>query len=135
MGGTVFTLDGCEYMGDIMRDSARHIAVMKGAQARITTAFMLRATHALRYGRYPQGSIYYFPNKVAVENFSKTRMGPFIADNPCIKKFMKNTNSVNIKRVGDAFLRLFGASSTTDIQGKKDSTSVRSEPADEDKRS
>ena len=118
-------------MGDIMRDVARHIVVMKGAQARITTAFMLRAIHALRYGRYPQGSIYYFPNKLAVETFSKTRFGPLIDDNPCIKRHLKNTNSVNIKRVGRSFLRLLGATATVDIQGKKDSTSVRSEPADE----
>ncbi|MGR3292549.1 MAG: phage terminase large subunit family protein, partial [Candidatus Scalindua sp.] len=131
MGGTVFTLDGCEYMGDIMKDAARYLAVMKGAQARITTLFMLRAIHALINGKYPQGSIYYFPKKEAVENFSKTRFGPLIEDNYCIKKYLKNTNSVNIKRVGTAFLRLLGASSTSDIQGKKDSTSVRSEPADE----
>ncbi len=131
MGGTEFTLDGCEYMGDIMRDKARNIAVMKGAQARITTLFMLRAIHSLRYHLHPQGSIYYFPKKEAVENFSKTRFGPLIADNPCIKIHLKNTNSVNIKRVGNSFLRLLGASSTVDIQGKKDSTAVRSEPADE----
>ena len=131
MGGTTFTLDGCAYIADIMRDRARNIVVMKGAQARITTVFMLRAIHALRYRKYPQGSIYYFPKKEAVENFSKTRFGPLIADNPCIRRHLKNTNSVNIKRVGDAFLRLLGASSTTDIQGKKDSTAVRSEPSDE----
>ncbi len=131
IGGTIFSLDGCEYMGDIMRDEARHIAVMKGAQARITTLFMLRAIHALINGRYPQGSIYYFPNKIAVENFSKTRFGPLIADNLCIRRHLKNTNSVNIKRVGRSFLRLLGATATIDIQGKKDSSSVRSEPADE----
>ena len=131
MGGVEFTLDGCEYMREIMSDPARYIVVMKGAQARITTLFMLRAIHGLRYGLRPQGSIYYFPKKEAVENFSKTRMGPLIADNPCIRKFLKNTNSVNIKRVGNSFLRLLGASATTDIQGKKDSTAVRSEPADE----
>ena len=131
MGGTVFSLDGCEYMADIMRDPARNIVVMKGAQARITTLFMLRAIHALIHNKYPQGSIYYFPKKEAVENFSKTRFGPLIADNPCIRKYLKNTNSVNIKRVGKAFLRLLGASATTDIQGKKDSTAVRSEPSDE----
>jgi hypothetical protein len=131
MGGTTFTLDGCEYMADIMRDEARNMVVMKGAQARITTLFMLRAIHALIYNKYPQGSIYYFPKKVAVENFSKTRFGPLIADNPCIKRYLKNTNSVNIKRVGKAFLRLLGATSTSDIQGKKDSTAARSEPADE----
>ena len=131
LGGSVFSLEGCEYMSDIMRDDARHIVVMKGAQARITTLFMLRAIHALIHRIHPQGTIYYFPNKTAVENFSKTRFGPLITDNPCIRRHLKDTNSVNIKQVGETFLRLLGARATFDIQGKKDSTSVRSEPADE----
>ena len=130
LGGTVFTLDGCSYMGCIMRDMARHIAVMKGAQARITTAFMLREIHALIYRLYPQGSIYYFPDKVAVEGFSKTRFGPLVYENPAIKKYLKNTNSVTVKQVGKAFLSLLGCKATVNIQGKKDSTSVRSTPAD-----
>ncbi|GAG03612.1 unnamed protein product, partial [marine sediment metagenome] len=131
MGNTTFTLDGCEYMADIMRDPARWIAVMKGTQARITTAFMLRLMHSVIYGRYPQGGIYYFPKKEAVESFSKTRFGPLIADNPCIKKYLKRTNSVNIKQVGKAFLSLLGAGATASIEGKKDGTGVRSTPADE----
>ncbi len=131
MGGTEFTLSGCEYMQDIMLDEARYIAVMKGTQARITTAFMLRMMHSVIYNRYPQGGIYYFPKKEAVENFSKTRFGPLISSNPCIKKHLRNTNSVNIKQVGKAFLSLLGASATTLIEGKKDGTSVRSTPADE----
>lgn len=131
LGGTIFTLDGCEYMGDIMRDKSPEIVVMKGAQSRITTAFMLREIHALRYNNYPQGSIYYFPTEKAVEGFSKTRFGPLIADNSCIRNFMRNTNSVSIKRVGKTFLRLLGCKATQNIQNqKKDSTSVRSEPAD-----
>ncbi len=131
MGGTEFTLEGCEYMADIMRDPARYIAVMKGTQARITTAFMIRLMHSVIYRKYPQGGIYYFPKKEAVENFSKTRFGPLVADNPCIKKHLKKTNSVNIKQVGKAFLSLLGASATSSIEGKKDGTSVRSTPADE----
>ena len=130
LGGIEFTLKGCEYMGHIMRDPARHIAVIKGAQARITTAFMLREIHALRYGLYKQGAIYYFPDKVAVESFSKTRFGPLIAANPCISKHLKKTNSVNIKQVGKAFISLLGCKATVDIQGKKDSTAVRSTPSD-----
>jgi hypothetical protein len=93
---------------------------------------MLRAIHSLIYGKYPQGSIYYFPKKEAVENFSKTRFGPLIADNPCIKKHLRRTNSVNIKQVGKAFLSLLGASATSSVGGeKKDGTAVRSTPADE----
>lgn len=130
LGGVPFSLKGCEYLGEIARNTADERVVMKGAQARITTIFMLEAIHGLIYNQFPQGAIYYFPTEKAVESFSKTRFGPLVSDNPAIKKFMKNTNSVSIKKVGKTFLRLFGASATKIIQGKKDGTSVRSEPAD-----
>jgi phage terminase large subunit GpA-like protein len=131
MGGVVFTLKGCGYMADIMNDPARYITVMKGTQARITTLFMLRAIHSLIYKVYPKGVIYYFHNKDSVEDFSKTRFGPLIASNPCIKEHLRNTNSVFAKQVGNAFLTLKGASATKFIEGKKDSGAVRSTPADE----
>ncbi len=130
MGGTTFTLEGCEYMADIMRDHARWRAIMKGTQARITTAIMSESIHGLGYKKYPQGIIYYFPTEKDVEKFSKTYFGPLISDNPCIKKFVKNTNSVFVKKVGKTFLTLSGASATKIIQGKKDSGSVRTTPAD-----
>ena len=130
LGGIPFTLDGCTYMGDIMRDPARHIAVMKGAQARITTAFMLREIHALIHGVYRQGAIYYFPDQRGAEGFSKTRFGPMVDDNPAITKYLKATNSVSIKKVNDAFLSLLGCKATTNLQGKKDASNVRSTPAD-----
>ena len=132
MGNTTFTLDGCRYMQIIMRDSARFMAVMKGTQARITTAFMLRSIHNLIYGIYPQGVIYYFPSRDAVEDFSKTRFTPLINDNPCIRKHLKSTDSVFVKKVGKSFLTLKGATATKNIGGhKKDSMAVRSTPADE----
>jgi hypothetical protein len=130
MGGTVFVLKGCGYMKDIMEDKARWRAIMKGTQARITTAIMTEVIHALGYNYYPQGAIYYFPTEKDVENFSKTYFGPLITDNPCIRKFVKNTNSVFVKKVGKTFLTLKGASATKIIQGKKDSGSVRMTPAD-----
>ena len=132
IGNTTFSLDKCSYMKDIMNDTSRFIAVMKGTQARITTAFMISSIHKLRYGLYPQGVIYYFPSRDAVEDFGKTRFTPLINDNPCIKKFLKSTNSVFAKKVGKSFLTLKGATATQNIHGrKKDSTSVRSTPADE----
>ncbi len=132
MGNTLFTLDGCQYMGQIMRDEARFINVMKGTQARITTAFMLASIWKLIFGYYPQGVIYYFPSRDAVEDFSKTRFTPLINDNPCIKKFLKSTDSVFVKKVGKSFLTLKGATATKNLKGrKKDSMAVRSTPADE----
>ncbi len=131
MGGTLFTLEGCQYMALIMRDETRVIAIMKGTQARITTAMMITCIHALANGIYPQGVIYYFPSRDAVEDFSKTRFTPLISDNPCIRKFLKSTDSVFAKKVGKAFLTLKGATATKNLKGrKKDSSSVRSTPAD-----
>ena len=130
LGDTTFTLKGCDYMADIMRDPARHIAVIKGTQARITTVFMLREIHALINGMRPQGSLYYFPTEKDVEKFSKTRQGPLIADNPVIKKYLKSTNSVSVKKVGKSFLCLLGGRATSVIQGKKDSGAVRTTPGD-----
>jgi len=132
MGNTTFTLDGCRYMEEIMTDDSRFISVMKGTQARITTAFMIRSIHALVNQVYPQGVIYYFPSRDAVEDFSKTRFTPLINDNPCIRKYLKSTDSVFAKKVGKAFLTLKGATATKNLKGrKKDSSSVRSTPADE----
>ncbi len=130
IGGIVFDTEKYRYQVDIMRSEARKKAVMKGAQAGITTIFMLDAIHGLIYNQYPQGVIYYFPSEKAVEGFSKTRFGPMVADNPAIRKHLRNTNSVSIKKVGKTFLNLLGARATQTIQGKKDSTSVRSTPAD-----
>jgi hypothetical protein len=131
LGGTIFTLDDCKYLADIMRSQADEKVIMKGAQARITTIFMIDAIHGLIHNLYPQGVIYYFPTEKAVEGFSKTRFGPLVADNPAIRRHLQNTNSVSIKRVGKTFLSLLGAKATQSLQGtKKDGTSVRSTPAD-----
>ncbi len=130
IGGTSFAIEDCGYLVDIMRDGSEEKVVQKGAQARITTAFMLDAIHGLIYNQYPQGVIYYFPTEKAVEGFSKTRFGPLVADNPVIRTHLKNTNSVSIKKVGKTFLSLLGAKATQNIQGKKDGTAVRSTPAD-----
>ena len=130
IGGIPFTVDDRPYIKDIMRDEAEEMALMKGAQSAGTTCCMLMTLHKLAYGICPQGAIYYFPTERSVEAFSKTRFSPLITDNACIRKFLKGTKSVNIKRVGKTFLRLLGASATKSIQGKKDGTSVRSEPAD-----
>ncbi len=130
LGGTTFSLDGCDYMGEIMRDPARHVVVIKGTQARITTVFMLREIHALIHGRRPQGSLYYFPTEKDVEKFSKTRQGPLIEDNPIIKRNLRSTNSVSVKKVGKSFLCLLGGRATSVIQGKKDSGAVRTTPGD-----
>lgn len=131
IGGVSFDVRGYEYQRDIMRDLSVEKVVMKCAQSGITTLFMLDAIHGLINGLYPQGVIYYFPTEKAVEGFSKTRFGPLVNDNPVIRRYLKNTNSVSIKKVGSTFLSLLGAKATQTIgKNKQDGTAVRSTPAD-----
>ena len=129
-GNAVFSPVGHKFQAGIMQSIARHIVVMKASQMTVTTIFILRSLHGLIMGHYPTGVIYYFPTAKSVEKFSKTRFRPLIADNYCIRKFLKDTDSVFVKRVGKSNLSFEGASATFDIQGKKDSAAVRSTPAD-----
>lgn len=136
--GRPFDLEGRRYQQELMRPKTadgrfKHNEVIrKGAQIGITIAKVGEATHGALHGLYPQGIIFYFPSKTAVEMFSKDRFKTFVDDNPdTIGKYMGKTDSVYIKRIGNANIRFFGASATTIIAGeKKDSTSARSTPAD-----
>lgn len=139
--GRPFDLEGRRYQQELMRPYTgkgkskrfKHNEVIrKGSQIGITIGKVAEATHGALHGLYPQGIIFYFPSKTAVEMFSKDRFKPFIDDNQeQISKYMGKTDSVYIKRIGQTNVRFFGASATKVVGGeKKDSTAVRMTPAD-----
>jgi len=136
--GRPFDLEGRKYQQEIMRATTsdgkfKHNEVIrKGSQIGVTISKVAEATHGALHGLYPQGIIFYFPSQKAVEMFSKSRFKPFIDDNPAaIGKFMGKTDSVYIRKIGQTNVYFFGASATSRVGGeKKDSTSVRSTPAD-----
>ncbi len=117
-----------EPLGD--NDNQRECA-MKGAQIGWTSITMLRTTHSLIHGQYPQGALYLFPTREDVTDFSKGRFMPLINDNPCISSQVQDTDAANIKRIGKSMLYMRGARSTRSIQGtKKTSTQLKSVPVD-----
>lgn len=136
--GRPFDLEGRKYQQEIMRAKTsdgrfKHNEVIrKGSQIGITIIKVAEATHGALHGLYPQGIIFYFPSKTAVEMFSKDRFKPFIEDNyESIGKYMGKTDSVYIRRIGTTNVRFFGGRATSVVGGeKKDSASVRSTPAD-----
>lgn len=136
--GRIFDIKGRRYQQEIMRPDTfqgvmKHNEVIrKGSQIGITIGKVCEATHGALFRHYPQGIIFYFPNKTAVEMFSQSRFKPFISDNPeTIGKFMGKTDRVDIRRVGDVNIYFFGGGATSRVGGdKKDSTAVRSTPAD-----
>jgi hypothetical protein len=104
---------------------------IKGAQIGATEALVLRTLHGMVHNRYPQGSLYLFPTRDDVRDFSKARFDPLIDSNPFIGAHVQSTDAQNIKRIGRGFLYLRGARSTKAIGGtKKSSSQLKSIPVD-----
>jgi hypothetical protein len=65
--------------------------------------------------------IYFFPTRTDVLEFSKSRVGPMLAENPSLQKLMTETDTAGLKRIGDAHLYL---------RGMQSSVGMKSVPAD-----
>ena len=134
--GQPYTLSGRTYQLEMMRyvtddGKVKHNEVIKkGSQTGATMGKAIEIAHGAIHELYPQGIIYYFPSKVAVEEFSGMRFKPLLTDNDFIKKYSKDINSVYARRIGKVNVTFKGCSGTTIIDGAKDSTSVRMTPAD-----
>ena len=135
--GRPFDLEGRAYQLEIMRPKTadgkiKHNEVIrKGSQIGVTMVKVIEICHGALFAHYPQGIIYYFPSTKAVEHFSKSRFKPFLDDNVDVRRYCNDINAVAIRRIGKVNVNFFGASATSRVGGeKKDSTSVRSTPAD-----
>jgi hypothetical protein len=82
------------------------------------------------HGKYPQGSLYLFPTRDDVGDFSQTRFDPLILANPFIGMHVTGTDRKNVKRVGRGHLYLRGARVTRSIGTKKSSSQLKSIPVD-----
>lgn len=136
--GRPFNLSGRNYQRELMRPKTRdgkvkhNEVIKKGSQTGATMGKAIEIAHGAKYGRYPQGIIYYFPSKIAVEDFSGSRFKPLLKDNyEEVGKFCNDINSVYTRRIGKVNVNFRGCSGTTIIGGiAKDSTQVRQTPAD-----
>jgi hypothetical protein len=128
----VFTTTGHEYQIEPMQSTARVRVVKKGAQMGFSEVEVLRSLHGQINGRYPTGVLYLFPTGDDVSDFSRARFNPLITNNPAaIGRYVRNTDSTNIKQIGTSMLYLRSARATTLIEGlKKDASKLRSVPAD-----
>jgi len=60
--------------------------------------------------------IYFFPTRTDVLEFSKSRVGPLLADNPFLSKTMTDTDTAGLKRIGEAHLYFRGMQSKVGIK-------------------
>jgi hypothetical protein len=113
-----FRFEGHEYLRAIYDDQAPHVVLSKAAQIGGTTWAILRSLHACLQGL---NVMYYFPTRTDVLDFSRSRVGPLLADNPFLANQMTDTDTVGLKRIGDAHLY---------FRGMKSSVGMKSVPAD-----
>jgi len=86
---------------------------MKAAQIGGTTWSILRSIHACLSGL---NVAYYFPTRTDVLDFSRSRVGPLLDENPFLSRMLADTDTVGLKRIRDAFLYLRGMQSTVGLK-------------------
>ena len=120
LDGQPFSLNQHEYQRDVLTEDAPCQVFLKGAQVGVTSIVMLKTLFGLITNRYPQGVLYLFPSRGDVLDFSRGRFSPLINDNECVAKYVQDTDSQTIKRIGKAMLYLRGARSTAKVAGFKE---------------
>src|SRR5688572_12468185 len=108
LDGKPFSFEGHEYLRAIYDDVSPHVVLSKASQVGGTTWAILRSLHACLSGL---NVMYFFPTRTDVLEFSKSRVTPLMADNPFLKKELRDTDAAGLKRIGDAHLYLRGMQS------------------------
>lgn len=111
--GKPFSFEGHEYLRGIYDDTAQHLVLVKAAQVGGTTWALLRSIKACLDGL---NTVYLFPTRTDVIEFSKSRVGPLIQGNPLVSRTVKDTDTAGLKRIGDAYLYLRGMQSTVQLK-------------------
>ena len=90
LDGRPFRFEGHEYLKPIYDDTAQHIVLTKAAQIGGTTWAILKALHACTMGL---NCLYLFPTKTDVIEFSKSRVGPLLRENPFLGRLVRDTDT------------------------------------------
>ncbi len=131
LDGQPYSLAEHEYQRAMLTETAPRQVFLKGAQVGVTSVQMLRSLHGLIAGHYPAGVLYLFPSRADVLDFSRGRFNPLINDNESVARYVQDTDSQTIKRIGHSMLYLRGARATSKAGGmKRSSTQLKSVPAD-----
>jgi hypothetical protein len=113
LDGKPFRFEGHRYLEAIYDDVAPHVVLSKAAQIGGTTWAILKAFYACVMGL---NVMYFFPTRTDVLEFSKSRVGPLLADNLFLSRLMRDTDTAGLKRIGSAYLYLRGMQSAVGMK-------------------
>lgn len=106
-GGARLDFQRYPYLPEIIDGHARRTTILKGAQMGLSIACILRALEEARQGDL-RGILYGFPSDREVQDFSKARFGPMMAQNPGVWGNLGDTDSAGLKQIGSTFVYFRG---------------------------
>jgi hypothetical protein len=118
LDGRPFSFDDHEFLHAIYDDTSPHVVLCKAAQVGGTTWAVLRSIHTCVVGLDVMD---FFPTRTDVLDFSRARVNPLLAENPFLAKLMTDTDTMGVKRIGDAHLY---------FRGMQSNVGMKSVPAD-----
>ena len=114
--GVPFDLGRYPWAIDLLNEAHPNVVIRKGAQLGFTITMILRTIDMSLYD-YPRGVLYLMPSRDDVADFSKTRFNRFLKENAdTLGKIVSGTDSVNVKRIGNAFIYFRGARSRSQLK-------------------
>ncbi len=117
-----YTMDGKKKNNEV---------IQTGSQVGKTIGKVIEAVHGAIYNKYPQGVIFYFPQRTGVDLFSTGRFQYFLDENPHVKAELGSTNRNDCRRIAKTNIYFLGAGAGLRVGGEaKDSSAARSTPAD-----
>lgn len=123
-----YTLVDHEFQVPWLQSEAQFKCCRKATQGGYTECEVGETLHGCIHGKYPHGVGIYFPGQNEVTDFSKARFGPIIQRNPeTIGRYVTNTDTANLKQVGNSFIYFKGARLNQTIENiEKESSALRS---------
>jgi hypothetical protein len=89
--GKHFTLDGGEYIRQVIRDTSPEIVIPKAAQTRFTVTFLVRSLHWITQRKWHH--LYLLPLKTGAIPFVQARIDPIIDSNPFLSDQFKSVDN------------------------------------------
>ncbi len=126
LDGKPFSFDRHEYLEEpykVIRE-CREMVFEKAAQMGISTLVLLNAFHGCKNLAYPHGVLYLLPSKTDVTDFSKSKAQGILDENPNMAKWVTDTDTANIKKIGKAIVFFRGMCSRVGLKCHDDKTEV-----------
>jgi len=126
--GVPFDLKRYPFLIDVVDSRARRKTVIKGAQMGWTCIFILDAVMGAWLDGL-RGILYLFPTDNDVQDFSKARFGPMVAENTAFAGLVSDTDSAGLKRIGSTHI-YFRAAGAIGSSTKATLSKLKSIPVD-----